>query len=394
VEATPTPRAQATGQAKEVEGRLTDAHISGTDFPFKPWHRYYDWNYHVLPDPQYRNLLSTANVAEAKSDLECEWDTIWLPQWAWGQRGQRVWILGRWIFDCGHPTSIGYRTEIHPPKAVATFRSEAVKFHGNAGPTRATVASLFIGRNDTYFTSRINDQDYEINIPLPPRPTPTATAMSLIQTMTGVPPVNPVVTAIPSAAAPQFLNVRVPLKGLRPEPEEYGLVVSAGWTDRDGSQTRQILHRKVTINKIFMDANLDPIFRDEWYVYVCVNGRWKAFESLSGADATLNYTVKLDLHLTDKVTISLCGFEADSMHDLMGNSSGVNRSRVSARSSTQDASSVGSSIRNAFLKGLSSGFPDENDSISRLFVQHAASDAGTFMVRPNRRDYRLRYTII
>jgi hypothetical protein len=394
VEATPTPRSPPTGEAREVEGRLSDAHISGTDFPFRPWHRYYDWNYHVLPDPRYRNLLSTANVAEANSDLECEWDTTFLPPWAWGQRGQRIWVLGRWIYDCGHPTSAGYRTEIHPPKAVATFRSEAVRFFGNQGPTRATVATIYIGRNDSYFSSHINDQDYSINVPLPPRPNRTATPRVLVRTMTALPPpVNPVVSPVPSASAPQLLNVLVPLKGLSPEPDEYGLIVSAGWSDADGSETKQILKRRVTIDKIFMDANLDPLLRDEWYVYVCVNGRWKTFESLSGSDRTLSYRVDLDLHPTDKITISLCGFEADSVHDLMGASSGVTRSITSARSSTADATDAASSIRNAFLKGLTAGFPDENDSISRLFVQHSASDTGTFMVRPSARDYRLRYTI-
>jgi hypothetical protein len=124
-----------------------------------------------------------------------------------------------------------------------------------------------------------------------------------------------------------------------------------------------------------------------------VNGRWKAFENLSGSDATLNYLVDLDLHPTDKITISLCGFEADSLDDLMGNNSGVSAQRVRERSTDAQARHVAGQIRNTFLAGLASGFPDENDSISRLFVQHAAADVGTFLVRPGARDYRLRYTI-
>jgi hypothetical protein len=393
VEATPHPNVQPDGQARSVEGVLTDSHISGTDFPFRPWHAYYDWNYKVRPDPQYRDLLSVANVRDGKGELECEWDTTFLPSYAWGQRGQRVWILGRWIFDCGHPTANGYRTEIHPPKAVVTFRSEAVKFLDNAGPTRATVASLYIGRRDTYFTTNINDQDYEFNIPLPPKPFGTATPRVLIRSMTGVPPVNPVITALPSAAKAVWLNVQVPLRGVVPHPQEYGLIVSGGWGDPKGTETAKVIKRRVTVSKIFMDANLDPIFRDEWYVYVCVNGRWKAFESLSGGDRSLNYRVDLDLHPTDKITLSLCGFEADSVHDLMGDASGVNATRVSAASTPPQARTVAGQVRNAFVKGLTAGFPDENDSISRLFVQHRASDAGTFLVRPHNRDYRLRYVI-
>ena len=389
VEATPTPNARPDGQARFVEGVLTESHISGTDFPFKPWHEYYDWNYIVRPDPQYQNLLSVAN----RGVLECEWDTRYLPSYAWAQRGQRVWILGRWIFDCGHPSANGYRTEIHPPKAVVAFRSEAVKFFGNPGPTRATVASIYIGRRDTYITTNINDQNYEFNVALPPRPFSTATPRVLVRSMTGVLPVNPFVSALPSPANARWLNVQVPLKGIVPQPNEYGLVVSAGWDDRDGKEAKKVIKRRVTIETIFMDANLDPIFRDEWYVYVCINGRWKAFESLSGASRKLNYSVDLDLHPTDKVTISACGFEADTAHDLMGKASGVSPIRVSAASSNTQASSVAAQIRNAFLSGLTAGIPDENDSISRLFVQHAASDTGTFRVRPNARDYRLQYVI-
>lgn len=395
VEATPQPNDRPDGRPRSVEGILAESHISGTDFPFRPWHTYYDWNYKVRPDPQYLDLLSTANVAAGNGELECEWDTTFLPPYAWGQRGQRIWVLGRWIFDCGHPTANGYRTEIHPPKAVVTFRSEAVKFPGNRGPTHATVASLYIGRRDTYFTTNINDQDYEFDLPLPPKPSSTATPRVLVRPMTGTPPVHPVITAVPSSANARSLNVRIPLKGVNPHPSEYGLIISGGWSDPKGTEAAKIIKRRVTIKKIFMDANLDPLpfDRDEWYVYVCVNGRWKAFENLGGDSKTLNYRVDLDLHPTDKITISLCGFEADTADDLMGKNSGVDPHRVSAPSSDAQANKVAGQIRDAFVAGLTSGVPNENDSISRLFAQHAASDTGTFRVRAQKKDYRLQYVI-
>jgi hypothetical protein len=74
-------------------------------------------------------------------DMEVEWenasdmhvndddDLKWgaLPQFAYPAYGDRVWVEGRWIFDCGHPGSdykdyVKFETEIHPPRALVTFR--------------------------------------------------------------------------------------------------------------------------------------------------------------------------------------------------------------------------------------------------------------------------------
>ncbi len=67
-----------------------------------------------------------------------------LPEYAWPSVGDRVWVEGRWIFDCGHTGVSGnwgevsdlgllpsgttlndwvkFESEIHPPRALATFR--------------------------------------------------------------------------------------------------------------------------------------------------------------------------------------------------------------------------------------------------------------------------------
>jgi hypothetical protein len=79
-------------------------------------------------------------------DMEVEWDNasymdehegfqrIWgaVPEFVWPAVGDRVWVAGRWIFDCGHPNPPGadpydpryvkFSTEIHPPRALVTFR--------------------------------------------------------------------------------------------------------------------------------------------------------------------------------------------------------------------------------------------------------------------------------
>ena len=425
-----------------------ESRVTKEDFPLKPWHTYYDWNLFVAVDGQYGNLLSVANTPGI---MECEWDTAFFPSWAWPQRGQRVWLMGRWIYDCGHPDGNGWcKTEIHPPRAVVSFRSEAVKFAENTGPVRANNAVVYIGRKGGYWTSPINDRDYEFTLPLPPRPklsagvlraatarlTTTATttrvggpgqppvagavaaptnvaALSLsgatragvtlidgltpvvrVSSKTGALPVQPQITM--STKFANALDVKIPLKGQTPHPDEYGVIISCGWLDRTGDQSKKVVHADVTIDKIYMDANLDtlPFDSDEWYVYVGVNGRWRVWTSLGGDSKTLNYRVGLDLHEEDLITISVCGFEADTLHDLMGKSTGIKSEMVSEKSTISAAKSVASTIRDKFAGGLLSGNTlNENDGISTMFIQERSTARGTFTRRADGNDYRLRYTI-
>jgi len=109
-----------------------------------------------------------------------------LSRLAWASPGDRVVALGRWIFDCGHPdpvlgscsssgqpcilstdcdagatcngTHFNYRTEMHPPQAVAVLRPPhgAVIASGSSGdeneredrddgePQLATRADVFV----------------------------------------------------------------------------------------------------------------------------------------------------------------------------------------------------------------------------------------------------------
>jgi hypothetical protein len=137
-------------ETRTIEGILTRSRISDEDVPMQPWHRDYDWIMYVRLDKQYKYLVSPANREDDDDPtnvvkLECEWDSAFLPAWAWPSFGSRVWVVGRWVYDCGHPEA-GHRTEIHPPKALVSFRSESAEFSDNPGPSRANSAVVFIGR--------------------------------------------------------------------------------------------------------------------------------------------------------------------------------------------------------------------------------------------------------
>jgi hypothetical protein len=110
------------------------------------WTHYtHDFTFKVLPDTPYYHLLSSwvnpDGSTGVHTDMEVEWDSaslmdehegfqrIWgaVPEFVWPTVGDRVWVDGRWIFDCGHPSSddvrfVQYSSEIHPPRALVTFR--------------------------------------------------------------------------------------------------------------------------------------------------------------------------------------------------------------------------------------------------------------------------------
>ncbi|HEY1528597.1 MAG TPA: hypothetical protein VGH51_20415 [Candidatus Angelobacter sp.] len=123
---------QATAEVAEED--LAWTHYSH-DFTFKltPDSPTYDYvlSYHTNPD----------GTVALQPDMEVEWDNaslmdeqegfqrIWgaVPEFVWPSPGDRIWVLGHWIFDCGHngnsdPRFVSYDTEIHPPQALVIQR--------------------------------------------------------------------------------------------------------------------------------------------------------------------------------------------------------------------------------------------------------------------------------
>ena len=385
----------AAGETRTLEGILTESKAPSNDFPFKPWHTRYDWNLDVRLDRQYTYLHSQSNLQDHGGVMECEWDTAYFPIWAFPQSGDRVWVVGRWIYDCGHPEAHGHKSELHPIKAIASFRQEAAQFVGNRRPTQANTAVLFIGREGGYWQQPINDQNYAFDLHLPPKPYEEAVPVWTIQPKTGQPqtgalPVAPQITPYP-ASAPKSLRIVIPLKGVEPHPNNYGAIISGGWSDPRGTESNKTQSFRVTIEEIFMDANLDPIGADEWYVYIGVNGRWQLWSSLGGKSRRLDYVVDLNLHPSDRIHITATGREADEINDLIGKDIGLSWAAVSDRTKlTENAKK----IRSGFLKlgpKLVAGI--ENEAISVFSEYHSPSPLSSVVVTSPKKDYRLRYKI-
>ena len=358
-------------RSRTLEGVLVKSKITKEDFPLKPWHTFYDWNFFVRVDRQFRYLLneitrkhhseglfgSNLPPNDVQDIIECERDTAFLPLWAIPQVGSRVSLTGRWIFDCGHPEDGQHRMEIHPPKAVISFRNEATSLPGNSGPTRVNQAVVFIGRKGGYIDLPINDQNYAFDLPLPPKPHPGATPVFHARGVTGMEreeaatlPVQPVITPFP-AHTPTLFRVAIPLKGVAPEPETYGAIISAGWTDPEGTQSQDVRRLRVSLRrleKLGPGAPVEGISKLEWLFYFGVNGRWHKVD-LTQPVTQMNLAATLDLHKDDRVHLTACGFAKLQIHQFMGRNSGVEPRLTSERRPIDEVKNAGGKVRSAFF---------------------------------------------
>ena len=136
----------------------------------------------VIVDPEHEDKVATGNDEE--HEIAFEWEAGVYPDWAWPGFGDRIYGLGRHIFDCGHPAAqpghcsvsttrdcvldgdcrdpvctgcgstqtcegehFGYSSEIHPPHATAVIRQGrgAQLSKRSAAPALpATVADIWV----------------------------------------------------------------------------------------------------------------------------------------------------------------------------------------------------------------------------------------------------------
>ena len=132
--------APATGPApaqRRLEGLVVSryerelaVHPTPEDLP--TIHRSYDLNLNMLPDRAHRGLLGgsaavrSGNFAgqnESTGRVHVEREQGSLPFFAWPEAGDRVAMIGSWVWDCGHWAGGGERTEIHPFRALWVARA-------------------------------------------------------------------------------------------------------------------------------------------------------------------------------------------------------------------------------------------------------------------------------
>ena len=164
-----------------VSGTVENIHgQSSGDFPST--HFFSDVVMDVLVDPEHENKVATGNDEEHV--IAFEWEVGAYPDWAWPGIEDRIYGLGRHIFDCGHPAPrpghcsattarecvldsdcrpsvcaacqptetcdgehFGYSSEVHPPHATAVIRQERgaiLSKKATAKAVPATIADVWV----------------------------------------------------------------------------------------------------------------------------------------------------------------------------------------------------------------------------------------------------------
>lgn len=180
--------------------------------------------------------------------------------------------MGRWIFDCGHVEpgesdgiaigqgSRGFKTEIHPPQAVAFSRNEPFIFSGNNSPSDSVKTFIFINGKGGYYNSKVGGENgnYAFDIDLPPKPSSDAVLRTQILFPTGG--LVPTMTAIsnvgngesychtsPISTTPcTKVHVFIPYSSITASEEnQYSAIVVAGWDE--GDLNNSPAYRKVQV---------------------------------------------------------------------------------------------------------------------------------------------------
>jgi hypothetical protein len=277
---------------RDVVGSVpVKSEITHTDFP--TIHDSHDQNTDVVVDPAYTDLLSTGNSG-GKIELEWEIGTFpnetgsdperTFPKWAWPNVGDRVWANGDWIFDCGHPAEIDgvdhYKSEIHPPRAIASMRNQVrtmpgtgttpvpvtatdLYIHGRAGFVGDDLVcgqDIIIGEGSCDVSAYPHrgapiDVDFAFDIASPPKPFPTAVLATVVEdgpgnTLSPAPVLTP-------AADGSSVHVSIPLAGSGATPDDvYAQKINVGWVFPPDA----LRHLNLTLNLMDLheDMDLDP----------------------------------------------------------------------------------------------------------------------------------------
>jgi hypothetical protein len=343
----PPPAPQVVNGVVDASPPWLAAHPTDIDDPVS--HASFDVVANVKPDPPSSFLLGTGNLAglgevEQAGRLHVEWEEAAFPAFAWPAEGDRVQLVGSWVWDCGHWTGGGERTELHPLRAVwlerrgASPRSPAgeregdlvISTDGTPAASSANCAHRTKGDRNAFKACLASDagfQDaggtYRFTLHAP---RPDVRARLRVRVVdAGSTPGAARVTAVPVRnGAVVTVNV------LAPPGRRFVVAkrVLAGWSD-----SPRPVHLRVTFDRILVRRAMDPgctapctsvettrvgqISKPpgEWSLYAEVAGvwqRWPLLRPVDGQTIPLRRTVDVYVGRRQAWSVLVTGRECDN----------------------------------------------------------------------------------
>ncbi len=305
---------EASDAPKAAEGIVRESHTATNDNP--AFHVSHDWNADVFLDSAYNGLNSDGNgVEDGERRMEIEWESAFFPPSFWPTPGDRAWMLGRWIFDCGHPDP--YRSEIHPPKAVAFTHAEPVIFPGDQQPSSSNLTRIYIHGRGGYYKTPAAGRNYEFNVPLPPKPVRFS---SLRTQILSLPFGGPSPTFTVTNTKPPMLHVTYPLAGVSDpgNTRRFGAVIATAWQNSIsllGTPGYRLL--RVTLDSIKINNDHDGTLSGsgEWRLWVRIGSTWLEIPGLGDVDGgdtvRINKSVVVIVPDAGALALQTSGWEDD-----------------------------------------------------------------------------------
>jgi hypothetical protein len=312
--------ASSTDQPLIVAGHAVTSHVSNSDLPFN--HSSHDWVIDVDTDDAYRRYHSDANPVgpNGRMLLHTEWELNALRDaWAWlPAAGDRVWIAGRWVFDCAHPEKC--RTEIHPPQALASWGPGTFVDDVTGAPVEGVQVKAIVSANGgVCFRWEEAAKPLRFAVALPARPSGNAEPILLSESNKSSPSIGPVVEG-----PEPYVEITLPYAPGDELPwEPYLATIHLGW--RSAADTRE--WRRVRVNlesvRILHTHDLPPDRAGEWNLWARINGTWRQLlrDRKVGQSATIpleGATAVLDIPMPEDSTrpvlsIETTGWEGDAI---------------------------------------------------------------------------------
>jgi Prealbumin-like fold domain len=315
-----------------IEGVVHDSIISFEDWPYT--HDSHDQNFAVQLDSQYQKYNSDSNTQLKAANgqpvrdtngqpvqlMEVEWESKYFPYHFWPVAGDRVWAVGKLIFDCGHPDQNGgAQTEIHPPEAVAFTRYEPTFSLDLSKPTMAAMTQIYFNGLGGWFNTQVGGQNYDFFVDLPPKPSPSAQLRTNILS-TDFGGANPSITPFPDSKNPTKIHiVFAPL--FLAIPNKYSATIAAGWVDPAYKQSFRSLD--VTFDRIKINNEHNLVGGEaNWHLWIGANGNWLEVPGLNhvhkGDTITINKAIPLYVANDGHLNITTTGWKAGYMDNIFG----------------------------------------------------------------------------